>query len=205
MIAALGLPRLLDNRARARAACLALWLAAGVAAIDLACCARWQAEASAYDYLRGGMLALDIAGLATWSFSGVAWLLWFRRANDNARALGLEGRWWPGWAVVAWLVPVVNLVWPWRMSIDLWRHSATLRPARGNPVVPLFANFTLAGGLYARAAFELGAEPSGVPLAHALRCEAAADVLLLIAAAFALRFVRSLTAAHAGVAVPVPG
>jgi len=201
----LAIPRLLDNGARARAACLGLWLAAGVAAIDLACCARWQAEATAYDDLRGGMLALDVAHLAALSFSGVAWLFWFRRANDNARALGLPGRWWPGWAVVAWLVPVVNVVWPWRMSIDLWRHATTLRPARGNPVVPLFANFALGSGLSAQAARQLAAEPSDSPLAHALRCQAAADVLLLIAAAFALRFVRGVTAAHAGVAAPAPG
>jgi hypothetical protein len=56
--------------------------------------------------------------------TGVVFVVWFVRAYRNLAALGVEGlRHRPGWAGVAWLVPLVNLVVPKELVDDLWRAS----------------------------------------------------------------------------------
>ena len=50
---------------------------------------------------------------------GVLFLSWFFRSAENARALGLPGRRDPGLATAGFLIPVVNLWWPYQSTCDL--------------------------------------------------------------------------------------
>ncbi len=52
---------------------------------------------------------------------GVVFLLWFSRSATNARALGLPARREPAAAVAGFLVPVINLWWPYQSACDLFR------------------------------------------------------------------------------------
>lgn len=50
---------------------------------------------------------------------GVLFLMWFFRSAENARPLGLVGRREPGLATASFLIPVVNLWWPYQSTCDL--------------------------------------------------------------------------------------
>jgi uncharacterized protein DUF4328 len=69
--------------------------------------------------------------LQSWAalVTGVGFLVWFHRAWTNLLALGREPLpYSPGWAVGAWLVPLLNLVRPKRMMDLIWRGSDPDRP-----------------------------------------------------------------------------
>lgn len=59
----------------------------------------------------------------------VGFLVWFHRAYTNLAALGIEPLpYSPGWAVGAWLVPILNLVRPKQIMDTIWRGSDPDRP-----------------------------------------------------------------------------
>lgn len=78
-------------------------------------------EAEANDARHGAIGRLQIVALVV---TGVVWLFWLYRAYSN---LGLSGtkqaRFTPGWAVGYWFIPVVNLVRPYQIVVDLWQRS----------------------------------------------------------------------------------
>jgi hypothetical protein len=82
-----------------------------------------------------GAAALD--DIALWVNAGlfvlaaVAFIRWLWRARANAELLvGPHGqRLTREWVVGAWICPVVNLWFPYRVVVDVWRASA---PDRGN-------------------------------------------------------------------------
>ena len=51
---------------------------------------------------------------------GVLFLVWFHRSSVNARALGLPARREPGLAVAGFVIPIVNLWWPYQSTRDLF-------------------------------------------------------------------------------------
>ena len=51
---------------------------------------------------------------------GVLFLVWFHRSCVNARALGLPSRREPGLAVAGFVIPIVNLWWPYQSTRDLF-------------------------------------------------------------------------------------
>jgi hypothetical protein len=51
---------------------------------------------------------------------GVVFLIWFFRAATNARSLGLPARHTPVWAVFGFLIPIVNLWFPYQVACDLF-------------------------------------------------------------------------------------
>src|SRR5579871_2769168 len=51
----------------------------------------------------------------------VVFLTWVYRANCNARALGFEFDYSPGWSVGCFFVPIFNLWLPYGVVRDLWR------------------------------------------------------------------------------------
>ena len=54
----------------------------------------------------------------------VVLLLWLRRGNHNARALGSKGmEFTPGWIIGWWFVPFANLVKPYQAVRELWLAS----------------------------------------------------------------------------------
>ena len=72
----------------------------------------------------------------------VVWIVWFRRAYRNLpRLAGAELRFRPGWAIVSWFVPILNLFRPKQMANDVWR-ACDPAPQPGvavedRPVAPL--------------------------------------------------------------------
>jgi hypothetical protein len=76
---------------------------------------------------RQALLAVLQAG--AYLLTSVGFLVWFHRAYTNLRALGMEPLpHTPGWAVGAWLVPLLNLVRPKRMMNTIWQGSDPDRP-----------------------------------------------------------------------------
>jgi hypothetical protein len=67
---------------------------------------------------------VTIAEVALFVLAGIAYIVWFRRARANLPGLGAVGlRRGTGWAVGAWLIPIVSLVMPKGIHDDIWRAS----------------------------------------------------------------------------------
>lgn len=58
----------------------------------------------------------------------VLFLLWFHRAAANAASAGFAARRGPGWATASFLIPILNLWWPYQSTCDLLPAD---HPARG--------------------------------------------------------------------------
>jgi hypothetical protein len=57
------------------------------------------------------------------TISGILFAVWFYRAYQNLPALRTSGRLATGWAIGAWLVPIVSLFMPKQIANDIWRTS----------------------------------------------------------------------------------
>jgi hypothetical protein len=74
--------------------------------------------------LASGMLALSLIGaLVATGIAFITWLYIARKNLDQWRIRGL--RWGPGWAIGAWILPLVNLVLPALMVYGVVRGSRT--------------------------------------------------------------------------------
>jgi len=80
-------------------------------------------------HLYGGRLAVptQLAGVVG-TVVGVLFLLWFAKAAANAEALGLPARREPAAGVAGFLVPVINLWWPYQSVCDLFPPGDPRRP-----------------------------------------------------------------------------
>jgi hypothetical protein len=56
----------------------------------------------------------------------IVFIVWFRRARINAESHGYRQRRARGWAFWGWILPIVNLWFPFQIMGDIWR--AGLRP-----------------------------------------------------------------------------
>ncbi|MGH2809179.1 MAG: DUF4328 domain-containing protein [Actinomycetota bacterium] len=63
-----------------------------------------------------------------WYVTAIVFLIWFYRAYQNMAALGVYARWSSGWAIGAWLIPILNLFRPKQMADDIWRSSDPTLP-----------------------------------------------------------------------------
>jgi len=67
--------------------------------------------------------------LAVFALTALAFVVWFYRAYENLRPLGVENlRWGSGWAIGGWFVPLLNLVRPKSLANDIWRGSDPALP-----------------------------------------------------------------------------
>ncbi|HKP14042.1 MAG TPA: DUF4328 domain-containing protein [Blastocatellia bacterium] len=66
---------------------------------------------------------MRVIQLAAFAASAVVFLFWLHRAYKNLKPLGAEPRRSPGWAVGAFLVPMVNLFLPFLVAQETWRAS----------------------------------------------------------------------------------
>ncbi|QYN34167.1 DUF4328 domain-containing protein [Pseudonocardia sp. DSM 110487] len=67
---------------------------------------------------------LTIAEVVAFLVAGIAYIVWFRRARANLPRLGaVELPPGTGWAVAAWLIPLVSLVMPKVIHDEIWRAS----------------------------------------------------------------------------------
>ncbi|MFF4900386.1 DUF4328 domain-containing protein [Streptomyces sp. NPDC001068] len=86
----------------------------------------------------------------------VVYLCWFQRVRANAQVFSPFGhRRSPGWAIGGWFVPVVNLWFPYRITVDIWDASSPWGARRSHALVnawwtlwlaSLFAGRLVSGG-----------------------------------------------------------
>jgi Domain of unknown function (DUF4328) len=124
-----------QNIALARAARWALWADALAAAAAVALSLTMGAEA-----LIWGDLArwFSILQLLTWLASLSLLLIWFYRANANARAMGAEDLMGsPGLSVAWFFIPIAFLFMPYVVVRDTWKASEAPRDWQGRGTPPL--------------------------------------------------------------------
>jgi Domain of unknown function (DUF4328) len=80
------------------------------------------------DGLLGGAIAIN--GLVSLVIL-VLIIIWTYRALHNARALGRQTMFSPGWGIAGWLIPLAHLVIGPLMLLDLYRKSAPSGEQRG--------------------------------------------------------------------------
>jgi len=119
----------------ARAARLGLWADALVAAAAVV-----LPLTMGSDILIWGDLArwYSLLQLATWLASLSLFLIWFYRANANARAMGAEDLMGsPGLSVAWFFIPLAFLFMPYVVVRDTWKASEAPRDWQGRSAPPL--------------------------------------------------------------------
>lgn len=119
----------------ARAARWALWADALVAAVMAVLSVTMGAEALVWGDLAG---PLSILQLLTWLASLSLFLIWFYRANANARAMGAEDLMGsPGLSVAWFFIPIVWFFMPYIVVRDTWKASEAPRDWQWRSAAPL--------------------------------------------------------------------
>jgi heme/copper-type cytochrome/quinol oxidase subunit 2 len=120
----------------------------------LAAAARWGRYADALlcgaavavSLTRGGAALYDgelaqafgVAQIIVTLGSLILFLIWFYRANANARAMGADGLMGsPGLSVAWFFIPIAFLFMPFLVVRDTWKASAAPRDWQGQPTPPL--------------------------------------------------------------------
>ncbi|MFD4758794.1 DUF4328 domain-containing protein [Streptomyces sp. NPDC058439] len=156
-----------------------------------------DAEATLADNLYGSASVLQgVMTLAT----GIVFILWFRRLRMNAEVFDPSVQpMSPGWSIGAWFIPFANLVLPRRIAGGIWTASAQTNPDGSWRTVPATAMNLWWGAWVCSLAF------SWVTSRQYMRAEKtqefidaaglvmASDALDIVAAVFAILFVRKLT------------
>jgi len=170
----------------ARAARWALWADALVAAAAIVLSVTMGAEA-----LIWGDLAqwFSILQLVTWLASLSLFLIWFYRANANARAMGaddLMGS--PGLSVAWFFIPIAFLFMPYVVVRDTWKASEAPRDWQGRSASPLvgfwwaamlLANLTATISIRIALAGRASRTPPLRPRTASIRCARASRLTIL--------------------------
>ncbi|MEL5956201.1 DUF4328 domain-containing protein [Streptomyces sp. CLV115] len=156
-----------------------------------------EAEATLADNLYGTAGVLQsLVSLAT----AVVFIIWFRRVRLNAEVFDPSMQpMKPGWAVGAWFVPIANLVLPRRIAGGIWTASAQTNTDGSWRSVPAtvmnlwwgFWIISLVGSQYASRRYWAAGQPQEILDSVAMLM--ATDVFDIVAAVFAVLFVRKLT------------
>jgi hypothetical protein len=87
-------------------------------------------------------IALGV-GLAALCFT----LIWVYRANKNARALGTDMKYSPGWSVGWFFVPIAGLYVPYFVIKEIWQGSMPIPAGQSRPaaVSPILKTWWIAG------------------------------------------------------------
>jgi hypothetical protein len=65
--------------------------------------------------------------MSVYLVTAVLFIRWFHRAYANLPAIGVEGLGHGvAWAIGAWFVPIISLVWPKQMANEIWQGSDPL-------------------------------------------------------------------------------
>ncbi|KOG30540.1 hypothetical protein AQJ84_00330 [Streptomyces resistomycificus] len=130
----------------------------------------------------------------------VVWFFWTRR-NTGLLAPDRFSK-GPGWAIGAWLIPLVNLWLPYRIAVDMW-GAATPLPTDGEPYrasiwpVNLWWGLFVSSTLFRRyAASRYESAEALTEIRAAVTQYMAADVLSAAAAVAAVYFAVRLTSMY---------
>ncbi|MFG2867564.1 DUF4328 domain-containing protein [Streptomyces sp. NPDC048338] len=133
--------------------------------------------------------------------TGIGFLVWFHRARVNGEVFQPGGfTQTRGWAIGSWFIPLVHLLLPFRICLQIWMASAPLGPGatprRVSTALPTawWALWAGSGVLYAVAdqMFKRAEEPEA--WRNSLTVGILADALMAASAVLAILFVRKLTA-----------
>jgi hypothetical protein len=140
-------PEFLPLRGLARL--LTILLALVVAAIIARLIIQTLALGSAHRRHNFISLRLDKATDITTFVLSILFVVWFRRARINAEGHDYRQRRARGWAFWGWIVPIVNIWFPFQIMGDIWRAGL---PPQERPKVAwlpaLWWTFWLLSGLY---------------------------------------------------------
>jgi len=91
---------------------------------------------------------LDNVANGTIFVLSIAFVLWFHRARINAEILGYRQRHSPGWTFWGWVIPIVDLWFPFQTMGDIWRAGLPAQQRRHVALLPaLWWTCWLASGL----------------------------------------------------------
>ncbi|MEU2165067.1 DUF4328 domain-containing protein [Streptomyces sp. NPDC019208] len=86
-----------------------------------------------------GLYSLSgVVQTVTFLVCGIVFIVWFRQMRENAQLFAPDAhRKSPGWAVWGWIVPVVFLWFPRRITLDIWTASELRRDVPDAPRTPV--------------------------------------------------------------------
>jgi hypothetical protein len=130
--------QLAEERTAARWSRLALaWAGPALGVTTIATAFQWHWIANHWDSFAnqggetngssGAAVIGQLAGLAL-LVAGVLFMIWFYRAAMLAAASGLPARRSPGWATASFIIPILNLWWPYQSTCDLLPADHPARP-----------------------------------------------------------------------------
>ncbi|WP_228472857.1 DUF4328 domain-containing protein [Streptomyces cyaneochromogenes] len=133
--------------------------------------------------------------------AAIIFVIWFFRMRRNTGLMAPDQfRNGPGWAIGAWLIPLVNLWMPYRIALDMW-GAATPLPAEGEryrartwPVNLWWGLFVFSVLFNRYAGTKYKNAETLTEIKNAVVQYMAADVLHIVAAAAAVHFTVRLTA-----------
>jgi hypothetical protein len=79
-----------------------------------------------------------LVAVSKWGFLAamVMFVVWFYRARVNAEGHGWPQRQSPRWAILAWVVPVLNFWVPFQIMADIWRAGLPEQARAGRALLP---------------------------------------------------------------------
>ena len=123
--------RLDEERTAARWACTGLaWAGPALGVVMIAASFQWRWMADHWDQIRdssgtvdssgnsGAAVLLQLAGVVVLAVT-VLFMIWFYRAAVSAAASGLPARRSPILATMSFIIPVLNVWWPYQSACDL--------------------------------------------------------------------------------------
>lgn len=187
----------LPNAGRAAFAMFGVMLVSAVDAVHAIFCGyllwTWRSleEASNVPDVNALLSTLQVLALVV---GAIGFLLWFRRAYDNAIALGHRAAFAPGWAVGAWFVPILNLVRPYQIASAMWRHAG--KHVGNGPLLGFWWALWIGNDVFAQIGGHLCASHDQETMLLGLQLTIVADIASLVDGTLAVAMVRKLTRAH---------
>lgn len=135
--------------------------------------------------------------LAVFLLTAIFWLIWLYRAYRALTETGSQATdRSPAWAVGCWFIPLLNLLYPFRITRELWHRSANQNadstvPADSPPLVAAWWLVYLVGGVVGRIAAKESGETLEA-LISATRWTMLSSLVTLVSAVLAFLLVRTL-------------
>jgi hypothetical protein len=183
-----------DNRNRAVLAMAGLYLCAALNLVDFLFYAflRFRLGDEDLGDFTEFETVLGYAHLAALIGCAVVFILWLRRAYENAAAAGMRLRHSLGYSIGGWFIPFANLWIPPQIVGDTYRHAMG---GKGNGVIGLWWMTFLVSRFVGNFSNNLMATARSYDsVAKALMVGMASDVLAITAAVCAVWIVRKTTA-----------
>ena len=155
-----------------------------------------ESEIEANDAREG---ALGLITMVVYFGTAIVFVTWFHRAYKNLDHFGHNREHGTGWAVGAWIAPIISLFRPFQMAREIWHASD---PDRGNewaatsspPLLSTWWGLWILGNVLGQVAFRLSLGAETVDqFRTSTTVQMGLDALNLATVPFAILVVRELT------------